>query len=224
MRVADLGEPGAVAERKEGIVRQFMGRRISKQVVNLGIGGRIERGGEELPPRSTVEFKAEALVSSIKHKFLEDGSVEEMTVLTVVADSFQVITIEPAAEQMKLPGAEPQPTTPEAVPGTIEIPPISGPLLVSCEACGHSRGDHEASADGEVFGSCLVNDCKCTGYVAFVVAPPEESLEPVEGAVVDAGGFVCGICGQQDCEGHDFQIPLGGQVGSQVEATAEVPA
>ena len=85
------------------MANQFMGRRVSKQVINLGIGGQIERGGEDLPPRAMVEFKAQATVSSIKHKFCEDGTVEESTILTVVADSFEVLTVAPAAEQPELP-------------------------------------------------------------------------------------------------------------------------
>ncbi len=171
----------------------FMGRRVSKEVINVGIGGQIERSGEELPPRSTVRFQAEATVSSIRHKFLEDGTIEEMTVLTIDKDSFEVLSVEAAAEQQELPlgtGTDmPQEADAVAVAmgcrtadgERVDLPPISGPLLVSCEACGHGRGDHGLNEESgeEHAGPCLNPACQCTAYAPFHEAPPEEALEPV---------------------------------------------
>jgi hypothetical protein len=171
----------------------FMGRRVSKEVINVGIGGQIERSGAELPPRSTVRFQAEATVSSIRHKFLEDGTIEEMTVLTIDKDSFEVLAVEAAAEQPELPLTTGAVTAHEAdavaaamglrnADGALVEPPlIAGPLLVSCEACGHGRGDHGPNEETgeEHAGPCLNPACQCTTYAPFHEAPPEEALEPV---------------------------------------------
>lgn len=175
----------------------FMGRRVSKEVINLGIGGQIERSGEELPPRSTVRFQAEATVSSTRHKFLEDGTIEEMTVLTIDKDSFELLSVEAAAEQPELPltmgTVTPQDAEAVAVVmgcrtadgERVDLPPIGGPLLVSCEACGHGKGDH---AGEEHEGKCLDPACQCSQYVPFAETPDEEDLEEVgvdEGIAAD---------------------------------------
>jgi hypothetical protein len=162
---------------------QFMGRRISKEIINLGTAGQIERGGNELPPRATVRFEAEATVSSIKHKFLEDGTVEESTILTLIADSFGVVSIAKAAEQPELPLTATQPDGPVTPQETDQVAAemgLKGPLLVGCEACGHGRGDHGPGTDGEAHsGLCLVPFCWCMQYVPFQEPPAEEALEPV---------------------------------------------
>lgn len=81
----------------------FMGMPISKETISLGLGGQIDRGGEEFAPRSTILFEAMAIVSSIKHKFLKDGTVEESTIMVINPDSFRVRGIaEPP--QAELPG------------------------------------------------------------------------------------------------------------------------
>ncbi|HRU09755.1 MAG TPA: hypothetical protein P5144_10305, partial [Thermoanaerobaculia bacterium] len=171
----------------------FMGRRVSKEVINVGIGGQIERSGAELPPRSTVRFQAEATVSSIRHKFLEDGTIEEMTVLTIDKDSFEVLAVEAAAEQPELPLTTGTVTAREADAvaaatgvrnadgARFEPPPITGPLLVSCEACGHGRGDHGPNEETgeEHAGPCCNPSCQCTAYAPFHEAPLEEALEPL---------------------------------------------
>lgn len=102
--------------------RQFMGREISKEVIALGTAGMIERGPEELPPRSLVHFAAQATASSIKHKFLEDGTVEEMTVLTILADTFEVLDVEKAHEQPELPLATDTTDPPTDTPPTEAVP------------------------------------------------------------------------------------------------------
>lgn len=171
----------------------FMGRKISREIITLGIGGQIERGGEELPPRATVEFSARGLVSKVSHKFLEDGTIEEMTVLTIDKDSFEVLAVEAAAEQPELPLTTGIVTAHEADAvaaamglrnadgAQVEPPSIAGPLLVSCEACGHGRGDHGPNEETgeEHAGPCRNPSCQCTAYAPFHEAPPEEALEPV---------------------------------------------
>ena len=167
---------------------QFMGRRVSKTVIALGIGGRIERGGDELPPRSLVRFQADATVSSVKYKFVEDGTCEEITVLTVVADSFEVVSVQKAAEQSELPltaANEGGPVTLQETDAVAEAMGLKGPLLVSCEACGHGKGDHEGE---EHAGKCLYPACACEQYVPFAEPPAEEELEEVgvdEGIAAD---------------------------------------
>lgn len=147
------------------MAREFMKRRISKEVINLGIGGQIERGGDEMPPRSTVKFQAEGVVSSIKHKFLEDGTVEEMTVLTIVADTFKVLGVKAAAEQDELPLSDP-PARADGSPASEPASPF-GPLLVSCEACGHERSKHQ-----DLIGNCQTAGCACVGFVPFPASEP----------------------------------------------------
>ncbi len=79
----------------------FMGMIVSKETISLGLGGQIERAGEEYAPRSVVRFEASALVSSIKHKFLKDGTVEESIIMTIDPESFRVREI--VEEQPTLP-------------------------------------------------------------------------------------------------------------------------
>lgn len=169
------------------MAQEFMGRRISKQLISLGIAGQIERGSEELPPRATVEFTAKATVSGVKHKFAETGTVEESTILTVVADSFAVLGVERAAEQPELPlnGGTVTVTETDAAAQAMGL---KGPLLVACEACGHPLGDHAPERDGEGdthVGRCLNPACQCEAYVAFAEPPAEEAMEPVTGEEVD---------------------------------------
>ena len=158
----------------------FMGRKISREIITLGIGGQIERGGEELPPRATVEFSARGLVSKVSHKFLEDGTIEEMTVLTIDKDSFEVLAVEAAAEQPELPLTTGTVTGHEA-DAVAAAMGLKGPLLVACEACGHGRGDHGPNEETgeEHAGPCRNPSCQCTAYAPFHEAPPEEALEPV---------------------------------------------
>ncbi len=82
--------------------RQFQGRDIVKTTINLGIAGQIERV-DPLPALSLVSFSARGKVSSVKHKFRDDGAVEESTVLTIDPDSFVVANVETAPEQTTLP-------------------------------------------------------------------------------------------------------------------------
>jgi hypothetical protein len=169
---------------------KFMERVISKRTLCLGIAGQIEHGAEDLPPRAMVDFSARAIVSKISHKFLADGTIEEMTVLTIDKETFEVLEVERALEQAELPLTATQPSGPvtaeetEAVTAAmgvrnadgspLEPPPLAGPLLVSCEACGHGKGDHEGE---EHEGKCLHPTCACEQYVPFAEPPPEEELE-----------------------------------------------
>jgi hypothetical protein len=171
-------------------------------VICLGIGGQIERGGEEMPPRSTVHFEAQGTVSKVSHKFLEDGTVEETTVLTVVASSFAVLEVEKAAEQPELPLTATQPSGPVTAAETDAVAEqmgLQGPLLVACEGCGHGKGDHETNELGEHVGHCLNPSCQCTEYVAFGETPAEEELEPV--------GFDEGIAADTAAEAEAEGVP-----------------
>ena len=81
----------------------FMGMIVSKETIALGLGGQIDRAGEEFAPRSIVRFEASALVSSIKHKFLKDGTVEESVIMVIDPESFRVREVVEAVEQATLP-------------------------------------------------------------------------------------------------------------------------
>ena len=76
----------------------------------------------------------------------------------------------------------PLPSTKTTTPAAVEVPPISGPLLASCEACGHKKGDHgDTESSGPNTGTCLISPCQCTEYVAFSVpVPAEEALHPID--------------------------------------------
>lgn len=172
------------------MTKEFMRRRISKEVINLGIGGQIERGGEELPPRSTVKFQAQATVSSVKFKFIEDGTVEELTILTVDPESFAVLAVKPATEQQELPLDRSTPAEIAEADALVARMNLrgsdngeSGPLLTSCEACGHERTLHHEPTT-EVPGACTV--CPCVTFVPFVAVPEEGALEPVPSEPVEA--------------------------------------
>ncbi len=91
-------------------MRTFMDRPIKKETVSLGVGGQIKRddGFPELPPKARVTFVAEADYDNVKHKFLDDGGVEEILILTIDASTFDVTNVEeapPEPEQTEL-GAE----------------------------------------------------------------------------------------------------------------------
>jgi hypothetical protein len=93
--------------RRDPIMGKFCGRDISREVISLGLGGQIERGGEEFPPRATVRFEARAIVSSVKFKFTKDGTVEESTILVIDPESFRVLDIARGPEQEELPLSPP---------------------------------------------------------------------------------------------------------------------
>jgi hypothetical protein len=70
---------------------------------------------------------------------------------------------------------------------TVAAPGISGPLLVSCEACGCGKGDHAEDENGEHTGKCLTcqmqgRDNPCQAYQAPFTPPNEEDLEPLDAA------------------------------------------
>ena len=85
-----------------------MGRPITKETISLGLGGQIDRAGEQFPPRGKVKFEAVALVSSVKHKFVDDGTVEESVIMVIDPATFRVMDIAgPAVEQQTtLPGTK----------------------------------------------------------------------------------------------------------------------
>lgn len=82
-----------------------MGQRIAKETVSLGVGGQIERddGFPELPPRSRVKFTAEADYENVKHKFLDNGKVDEILILTIDAATFEVLEVTERPVQEELP-------------------------------------------------------------------------------------------------------------------------
>ncbi len=170
-------------------MRQFQGRDVVKTTINLGIAGQIELGGNDLPALSIVEFSARAKVSSVKHKFKDDGTVEEITVLTVDPDTFEVVGVAKAAEQGELPLTARNadgPVTAEQTDAVAEQMGLKGPLLVSCEACGHGRGDHGPTEDGDDHGgACLHPSCQCQAYAPFAEPPAEDALEPVTAEGLD---------------------------------------
>lgn len=85
-------------------MNEFMGMPISKETISLGLSGQIERSGEEFAPKSKIKFEAIALFSSVKHKFLKDGTVEEMLIMVTDPATFRIKDIAgPVPEDPKLP-------------------------------------------------------------------------------------------------------------------------
>lgn len=84
--------------------RKFKGKPITKETINLGVAGEIVRDeGWEPPPGALVTMQLTGRYSSIKHTFAKKGGgVIEALVLTIEADSFEVIKVEEVAEQLEL--------------------------------------------------------------------------------------------------------------------------
>jgi len=73
----------------------YAGRPIKKRIFNLGTAGTIERTEQDpvTPPEAEVTFRAKSKVSAVKHKFLENGGVEESTILAIDSDSFEILGV-----------------------------------------------------------------------------------------------------------------------------------
>lgn len=79
-------------------MEQFMGRPIANDVISLALGGQIDRGGEEFPPRAQVKFQAVAVVQSVKVKFTADGTADQTTVLVIDPATFRMLAISGPAQ------------------------------------------------------------------------------------------------------------------------------
>ena len=87
------------------MAKTFRGRTVSKELFSIGIAGQLTRTDDmpETPGESLVEFKATGRVGAIKHKFLEGGTVEESTILTIDPASFEILGVEEKPEDPQLP-------------------------------------------------------------------------------------------------------------------------
>lgn len=85
--------------------RTFLGQPIAGETVSLGVGGQLHRddGFPELPPRSRVRFTAWADYENVKHKFLPNGKVDEILILTIDAGTFEVLEVVEQPVQEELP-------------------------------------------------------------------------------------------------------------------------
>ena len=90
------------------MARKFKGRTVSKETISFGVAGQLERNDDmpEMPPRHMVRFEATAQMSSVKGKFLPDGTVHEITVLTMAPSTFRVLDVSepPEPDEPELPG------------------------------------------------------------------------------------------------------------------------
>jgi len=92
---------------------------------------------------------------------------------------------------------------------------IDGPMLVSCERCGHGRLDHiDPDSLGQDYGKCLAGGCDCSAYVPFGRIPNAQEMAalPVCGFCNHAAGshdFTAGpgICLVEDCTCGGYEIP-----------------
>jgi hypothetical protein len=93
-------------------MRTFMDKPIKKETVSLGVGGQITRDDDfpELPPRARVQMRLEADYNHVKHKFLDNGGVEEILILTIDADSVEVLTVSEPPVQEELPVTDEEPS------------------------------------------------------------------------------------------------------------------
>lgn len=83
----------------------------------------------------------------------------------------------------------PKPTTtdgtqaPEPPLNEEQLVPADGPLLMSCEGCGHPREDH-LGLQGQ--GKCAIVPCECPAYVPFASPPEPADGEPMDEAAPEA--------------------------------------
>jgi hypothetical protein len=87
------------------MAKTYLGRNVTKELFSLGIGGQIERSEEDppIPPEASVTFTATAKFGATKHKFLDDGTVHEFSILTIDASSFRIDSVEEKPEDPQLP-------------------------------------------------------------------------------------------------------------------------
>lgn len=102
-------------------MKTYMGREVARETIAFGSGGQIDRDGQPaMPPKSVVTLRLKATMDSVKHKFLDDGTVQEITTLVIDGNTVEVLEVaEPEADgdQLKL-GEEPAPTAgPDAPQG-----------------------------------------------------------------------------------------------------------
>jgi hypothetical protein len=88
-----------------------MDKPITKQVINLGVGGQLTRDEDspDIPPRALVSFHAQAAFENVKHHFTDKGTVEEALIFTIDAATFEIDGIEEQPEQLELPEGEEAP-------------------------------------------------------------------------------------------------------------------
>lgn len=159
------------------MARQFQGRDITKTTLNFGIAGTLELDGNEMPTLSIVEFTAKAKVGNMHYKVKDDGSVQEGIVLTILPDTFDILSIKKAAEQPQLPL-----TTGPKLPAVEPQEKVVRPLLEACEACGHGKGEH---LGGET--ACRVPACPCQTYTPFPGNQGTVTAEETDDVAADMG-------------------------------------
>ncbi len=131
-----------------GKARKYANRTISKEFIDLGTGGRITHEGQlDIDPPVMVEFKAKARFQTVKHKFLDDGTIEESLILTIQSDTFEVIGTEVIPPKGVLPGQEALPE------GVTELPVSEGdgepPALTDAQAGELQRTAAREAEDAE---------------------------------------------------------------------------
>lgn len=92
-------------------MKTYLNREVTRETIALGTGGQIDRDGKpEMPPKSVVTIQAKATTDSIKHKFLDDGTIHEILTLSIDTATFEVLDVQQPVEpaQLKL-GEESEP-------------------------------------------------------------------------------------------------------------------
>jgi hypothetical protein len=94
-----------VSPKGNGPVREYLGYRIVKERIDIGIAGTIERTLDMpfIPPEASVTFQAKATRGNDKHKFMKHRTCEESTILTIDPGSFTVIDISVPEPDPELP-------------------------------------------------------------------------------------------------------------------------
>ena len=178
--VKDLGavlEATAHEEARQKAAKKEMASKLAElEMQRQELGAKITTG-RELRPVS-VEVVAD----------YEKGTAQEIR-----TDTYEVVITRPLSWDEKQLGLPKLDTSPVVAP-----PPIAGPLLESCEMCGHGRGDHPEP------GPCLSEvsgvPCGCPTFIPFGQTP-DVSIVPVTSQNLNTGSTPpCSWCGHPEFE------------------------
>ena len=212
--VKDLGavlEATAHEEARQKAAKKEMASKLAElEMQRQELGAKITTGRELRPV--AVDVVAD----------YERGTAQEIR-----TDTYEPVVTRPLSWEEKQLGLPKLDTSPVVAP-----PPDPGPLLESCETCGHARSLHlDTAPEGGTAVICGVTGCSCSSYVPFGTTPdvsivpvtahppcswcdhPESEHEPVK---TDGTDRIC-LHERCDCGGYEVEAPV-------VEVPGDIPA
>ena len=208
--VKDLGavlEATAHEEARQKAAKKEMASKLAElEMQRQELGAKITTGRELRPV--AVDVVAD----------YEKGTAQEIR-----TDTYEPVVTRPLSWEEKQLGLPKLDTSPIVVP-----PPPPGPLLESCEVCGHSKEEHGATTP---LDGCLHVDCPCVSFTPFGMTPdvsivpvtelppcswcdhPESEHEPVK---TDGTDRIC-LHESCTCGGYEVEAPV-------VEVPGDIPA